>query len=185
MGSYITETGCCRVLEEFKETLALLPVDVIEVFATASLRNIINSSQAVSEISERTGYEIHLLSGREEAEYGYYGIRSMYDADRGLALDIGGGSTELTLFGDGKAEEADSFPVGSLTMYKKFVTRILPSEKEKEAMRSHVKNTIGNEVLKKIRKCGSIVALGGSARAILKIANTQFDMPADNLQTWD
>lgn len=172
---------CCQVLEDFKETIELLPIDVIEAFATASLRNIRNSSKAVQEIRDRTGYNIQLLSGAEEAEYGYCGISSMYETGHGMALDIGGGSTEITLFEDGNIKYANSFPIGSLNMYKKNVSKILPSEKEKQMIKAQVKEALGNNVLKKIRNCGSIIAMGGSARAILKLANSEFDLPADNL----
>lgn len=172
---------CCQVLQDFRETTDLLPMDVMEVFATASLRNIRNSEEAVKKINASTGYDINLLSGTEEAEYGYYGIRSMFDLDHGMGIDIGGGSTEITLFSEGKIRYASSFPIGSLKLYRKNVSKIIPTEKEMQAIKKQVKDTVGNDILKNMENCGDVVAVGGSVRGILKIANTLFDLSEENL----
>ena len=172
---------CCQVLLDFRDTLELLPIEELGIFATASLRNIRNSDEAIRTINAGTGYTIQLLSGKEEAEYGYYGIRCMYRMDHGLAVDIGGGSTELTLFTDGTIQYANSFPVGSLNMYKRNISGILPSEKERLLVRKETRDIIGKDTFKTIRNCGDIVAVGGSARAILKIANTHFRLADENL----
>lgn len=172
---------CCHVLMDFRDTLDLLPVKEIGIFATASLRNVQNSAEAIQEISDRTGYTVQLLSGTEEAEYGYCGVRCMYQLERGLVIDIGGGSTELTVFADGIVDYADSFPIGSLNMWKKYVSGILPSENEIQRIQTQMKKTVGKDVCKRLRKCGNVVAVGGSARAILKIVNTLYQLPADNM----
>ena len=57
-----------EVLEDFQETLANLNIPEMHVCATASLRNVENSSEAVAEIERRTGVHVQVLSGREEAE---------------------------------------------------------------------------------------------------------------------
>ena len=51
----------------------------MHVFATASLRNISNSQAAVTEIEDRTGLSISLLSGAQEAEYDFVGAARTVD----------------------------------------------------------------------------------------------------------
>ena len=68
------------------------------VFATASLRNVIHSEDAVEEIRRRTGFDVQILSGEDEARYGYYGLLQEQNTGSGLVVDVGGGSTELTAF---------------------------------------------------------------------------------------
>ena len=62
-----------EVLEDFQETLANLNIPEMHVFATASLRNVENSHEAVAEIERRTGIAVQVLSGREEAELDFLG----------------------------------------------------------------------------------------------------------------
>ncbi|MER6767880.1 exopolyphosphatase, partial [Amycolatopsis sp. NPDC000746] len=62
--------------------------------ATSSIRDAVNSRDAVREVAGETGVELRFLSGRREAELTYVGARRWYGASGGplLALDIGGGS---------------------------------------------------------------------------------------------
>lgn len=58
-------------LRSFRGTLRALNIPQVAVFATASLRNIRNTAQAVAEIQRGTGFAIEVLSGEEEARLGY------------------------------------------------------------------------------------------------------------------
>ena len=60
-------------LMSFRNTLEALNITQVSVFATASLRNITNTAQAVSTIQRATGFSIEVISGEEEARYGYAG----------------------------------------------------------------------------------------------------------------
>ena len=60
-------------LRSFRGTLRALNIPQVAVFATASLRNIRNTAQAVAEIQRGTGFAIEVLSGEEEARLGYAG----------------------------------------------------------------------------------------------------------------
>ena len=54
-------------LLEFKNTLTLLGIcENIHVFATASLRNIVNTEEAVAKITAETGFHIDVITGEEE-----------------------------------------------------------------------------------------------------------------------
>ena len=57
-------------LRSFRGTLRALNIPQVAVFATASLRNIRNTAQAVAEIQRGTGFAIEVLSGEEEARLG-------------------------------------------------------------------------------------------------------------------
>ena len=63
----------CSGLLEFRERLAALDILNVAVFATASLRNIFNTAEAVWAIQTATGFSVEVLSGTEEALLGYYG----------------------------------------------------------------------------------------------------------------
>ncbi|MGM9540796.1 Ppx/GppA phosphatase family protein, partial [Anaerovibrio sp.] len=101
-----------EVLEDFKETLNNLNIPEMHVFATASLRNVENSQEAVAEIERRTGLFVQVLSGREEAELDFLGAAREANVKKGLLVDIGGGSTELVAYKDGKILSAVSIAKG-------------------------------------------------------------------------
>ena len=96
----LTQDGidcACHSLREFQTTLDLLHKEHLAVFATASLRNVSNTSQAVEQIRRETGVEVEVLSGEAEAECGFYGAVCDIEMADGLFADIGGASTELAL----------------------------------------------------------------------------------------
>ena len=114
-------------LLSFRNTLEALSIAQVSVFATASLRNIRNTEQAVNTIQRATGFSIEVISGEEEARYGYAGAMEELDLADGVFVDIGGASTEVVRFAKGKLETADSCPVGSLKLYRDWVKKILPN----------------------------------------------------------
>lgn len=73
----------------------------VYVFATASLRNINNTLEAVDYLEARTGLRIDVLSGTEEARLGYLGALAAGGLEKGVLFDIGGGSTEIVQFDRG------------------------------------------------------------------------------------
>ena len=115
-------------LLSFRATLSALDIKAVAVFATASLRNVKNTDQAVAAIQRATGYPIEVISGEEEAAFGYAGAMQELDLTDGLFVDIGGASTEVVRFAGGVMESANSCPVGSLKLYRDFVRKILPNK---------------------------------------------------------
>ena len=118
----------CSGLLEFRERLAALDIVNVAVFATASLRNIFNTAEAVWAIQTATGFSVEVLSGTEEALLGYYGAELEASSPSGAFLDIGGGSTEVVVFDRGEPVQSASFRVGSLSLYRSYVKKILPGD---------------------------------------------------------
>lgn len=113
----------CAGLLTFCAILQTLAIDRISVFATASLRNISNTEQALSVIRAATGYSVEVISGEDEALFGYAGAMQELHLTGGAFLDIGGASTEIVTFEDGKPVDFASFPIGSLSLYRRCVKK--------------------------------------------------------------
>ncbi|KAL6232914.1 hypothetical protein BDW75DRAFT_232414 [Aspergillus navahoensis] len=79
------------VCEDFQ-----VPLENIYVLATEATRTAPNSEAFRSLIKERTGWEVRLLSKEDEGRIGAQGIASSSRAVAGLAMDLGGGSTQIT-----------------------------------------------------------------------------------------
>ncbi|MFQ9741642.1 MAG: hypothetical protein ACLRX5_03620 [Slackia sp.] len=117
----ISEEGIAVAAESIGKCLKrasyLKPVRV-DVFATAVLRNISNSAQAIAAIESEAHCSIVLLSEEDEAHLGFVGASSRDAMENGVLIDIGGGSSEVTLIVNSNDVMCASLPVGSLSSYK-------------------------------------------------------------------
>lgn len=156
-------------LQELKGVTDRLDLEGVAVFATAPLRNINNTDEVVQQIHESTGFEVKVLSGNEEAEYGFAGMRGENRLEDGLMMDIGGGSTELVAFNGDKTLYARSIPWGSLNLYREYVKNITPTEKEVQEIAHLMKKQFEKVKLPEESSTEVLCAEGGTARAVEKM----------------
>ena len=172
-GQYMSGAGVERVIQvltEFRAVLENLNIPEMHVFATAALRNVKNSQEAVEEINRRTGIQVQVISGREEAELDFMGAAIESNIKKGLLVDIGGGSTELVAYKDGGIISAVSIPKGSLNSYNKYVKGILPTKEERKAIKKDfVAKLDGLQAFEGSNKYKLICGVGGTVRAALKL----------------
>ncbi len=175
----------CSGLLRFRSTLQTLGIEDASVFATASLRNITNTAQALAVIEAATGYKVEILSGEEEALLGYTGAMRELVMSSGAFLDVGGASTEIVTFDGGKPVDFQSFPVGSLSLYRRCVRKILPGERSLKRIRKAIRSTILlPEDSRPARPL--LVCVGGTARAALKLARSYYKCSDDCRSiTWE
>ncbi len=176
----------CQVLAGFRTILTNFGVEEMHVFATASLRNITNTEEAVEKIYKSIGIRVDVLSGGDEARLDYAGASHGAGIEDGILVDIGGGSTELTEFSKGTVISAASMPVGSLNMYvKNAQTGLIPGKVGTRAIRADV----SVELDKLSFVCGeypTIYGVGGTIRATAKLANAMFELAPGNREiTYD
>lgn len=131
-----------EVLQRFQAILDSVHPKRVYVFATASLRNIINTQEVLEEIRRICGLEVRVLTGQEEAIFDYFGALRTLNGPDGLLVDIGGGSTELVLFHDRQVTSACSLPMGSLNMYTRFVRDIIPTADELRDISRHAESLL-------------------------------------------
>ena len=168
----------CAGLLTFRGILQTLEIDRVSVFATASLRNISNTQQALSVIHAATGYTVEVLSGEEEALFGYGGAMEELHLTSGAFLDIGGASTEIVAFDQGMPVDYASFPIGSLSLYRRCVKKVLPGEGSVRRLRQEISNTIDvSEGALEPRPL--LIGVGGTARAMLKLARRYYGASED------
>ena len=178
----LTQDGidcACHSLREFQDTLNLLHIDHLAVFATASLRNVSNTSQAVEQIRLSTGIPVEVLSGETEAECGFYGAAGDVKIRSGLFADIGGASVELALFTDGELQKAESIPIGSLKLYRDCVKKIIPGKESRRHIEEAIRRAFACSTLKEIPQQDHMVCVGGTARAALRLCRKLYALPED------
>lgn len=106
-----------EVMHSFWYMMKAFNVQTYRACATSAMREASNSALVIETIKERTGIEIEVIDGAQEAdiilEGGLAEIVSGVDKNY-LFVDVGGGSTELTVFSGGKRVDSRSFPLGTV-----------------------------------------------------------------------
>jgi exopolyphosphatase/guanosine-5'-triphosphate,3'-diphosphate pyrophosphatase len=94
----------------------------IRAIATSAVRDASNNWEFIDKIYSRTGIKIEVIPGEREAELIFAGVKKalMLGNKDTLCLDIGGGSTELVYYANGKTVVAQSFKLGAVRLTKKF-----------------------------------------------------------------
>jgi exopolyphosphatase/guanosine-5'-triphosphate,3'-diphosphate pyrophosphatase len=179
LGSGVEKTGR---IEEERLALAAEAIDLFArisalngapdptVLATSAVRDAENGPELEERVRKTTGLKMRLISGEEEATLGFRGALSALGESwvgPALVVDLGGGSAQLIV---GEASGGPlmqvSLPLGSNRTTERFVSKDPAKKKELRALDEHVKEMMpGWSLSSRVR----VAAVGGSARAILKI----------------
>lgn len=170
----------CEVLDDFRFLLDHFKIFNVFAFATAALRNVSNSKEAVDEITERTGIPITVLLGNEEATLDFVGAMHTVKGRDGLLIDIGGASTELVVYENGMILKTLSMPIGSLNIYNQYVGRLLPNREERKQIKQAVLEELNRSPEINHGQYAMICGVGGTVRAAGKLNNHLFNLPASN-----
>ena len=168
------------ILLEFKNFLQQFDIKAVRAFATAALRNVRNSREAVGEIERRTGISIQVISGDEEAYYDFVGATHNLSQTEGLLVDIGGGSTEIVSYQHSQIMAKISLPIGSLAFYKHYVAGLLPTVAETIRMGEVAEKALVE--LEDFQTAASlpVVGIGGTFKAASALYNGLFGQPGSN-----
>jgi len=168
----LSQKGMKKAASTLQEMLHLaesIGLKKVYPFATASLRNIRNGQEAISYLQDKCGVKIRVLSGKEEARLDYVGALREHPRPQGVLCDVGGGSTELVFFEKEQITFENSFPIGSLNLFRNQVKGILPTFEEVYEIRSAVSRTLTEVKIPPELQNGTLTLVGGSARAMRKI----------------
>ena len=177
-----------QILEDtllsFKEILQDYNVTDVKACATAAVRQATNNKEIVRRMKDRTGITIDILSEEEEAYFGYLAVVYSMDTPSAVTIDIGGGSTEITLYKNKKLQETHSFPFGTVSLMQKFVKGDSMNEKERRILHAFITEQFKS--LSWLKNAGlPIVAIGGSARNVAQIHQQQIDYPISGVHQYE
>lgn len=157
------------VLNEHVQTAQGVDCKRVHVFATAVLRNCANSAKAVKAIEKATDLSIDIISGEEEAHLGFVGATIKQRIDKGVLVDIGGGSTEFTHIERGRDLLNVSIPQGSVSSYASYVSLILPTHEECERIQAAFAKQLAQYKAAASTNEEALFGIGGSVRAVAKM----------------
>jgi exopolyphosphatase/guanosine-5'-triphosphate,3'-diphosphate pyrophosphatase len=119
-----------KTLKSYRLLLDVYEVKHVKACATSAMRDATNGAEIIKKVKSETGIEIKIISGQEEASliYENHIAENMTKDESYLYIDVGGGSTELTFFSDGKLVFKESFNIGTIRLLKNQVNESLWDE---------------------------------------------------------
>jgi exopolyphosphatase/guanosine-5'-triphosphate,3'-diphosphate pyrophosphatase len=154
-------TRLITALRGYSELIKAYGVEGYRAVATSAMRDASNGSQIIEKIKKETGIDVEIIDGKNEAALVFSNhIEELLNPKHAyLYIDVGGGSTELTLYFNNKVIAAKSFQIGTVRMLLEKVEK-----EEWEEMKAWLKrNTTGIHPL-------SAIGSGGNINKIFKMS---------------
>lgn len=167
----ISEESAERMVKAMKAFKLLMDVYKVEKYAacaTSAMREAYNGNDLVEEIAKKAGINIDIIEGKTEAAIIANSDLESYIKNDGhyLYVDVGGGSTEFTLFSNGKQIVSKSFKNGTVRLLNNMVTESVWQEIEKW-IKTHTADLSNVE----------IIGSGGNINKIFKMSGKTNDKP--------
>lgn len=120
-------------MQAYQLMMNIYGVEDYLAYATSAMREATNGKEVVKKIKRKTGIEIEIINGSVEAELTFAtDLKNfMLDGNNYLYVDVGGGSTELTVLSNGKIAYSQSFPVGTVRLLEGKVEKSVYAEMKK------------------------------------------------------
>ncbi len=127
-------------MKAYSHLMKVYEVQHLIACATSAMRDAKNNKEIIEKVKQETGIAIEIISGDLEASVIYENhVAENMDTNLSyLYIDVGGGSTELTFFSDGKLVFKQSFNIGTIRLLKNQVKEDLWNEM-KDFIRSKIK----------------------------------------------
>ncbi|NTU96666.1 MAG: Ppx/GppA family phosphatase [Chlorobiaceae bacterium] len=153
--------------------------ETIIAAGTSALRDAANRDEVISEAEAKTGITIKCISGTEEAELTFFGaVAGMNDVhDPFTVLDIGGGSTEISMGSLCGVRKSVSLDIGSVRLTERFFTSLPPSWNESEAATRTINDALAAGITPFFASRTTVYGVAGTLTSIAQLAQglKQFD----------
>ncbi|MFD1472659.1 Ppx/GppA family phosphatase [Companilactobacillus mishanensis] len=159
------------VLKKFQRRIQRFDVDRVSLIATAAVRLAKNQSQLIFAVLKETGLQLEVIDEKEEAYYDYVAVRNTMRIKDSLIVDVGGGSSEISLAKKGRLKQGLSIPIGAISISDVYLTSDPIKESELKRAREAINEHL--ESLQWINTPATFVGLGGTMRALASILNRE------------
>lgn len=168
-----------NALKMFKNICEINNVSDVYVIATEAIRKSKNSKEFLPMIKKETGFDIIILTGYEEAFLGYLAVKSTFDLNDALIVDIGGSSMEISLMKNREIINFISLPLGAIPLTENFDFYENISEKQKDNLEKFLFNSFDDILWLKNGFNLPIIGVSSVSRTIGKIHKKNINYPLD------
>ena len=168
----ISEENQSRMIKAMKAFKLLMEVHGVTKYyacATSAMRDAANGKKIIDDILEKTSVKINIIDGKKEAAIIFStDLTNVIESDKSyLYVDVGGGSTEITIFSNGNIINSKSFKIGTVRLLNKDIS----FKKIWEDMELWIRTNTLN--LKSVALIGS----GGNINKLFKLSGKQIGKP--------
>ncbi len=175
---YLQPIGIQRAylaLQSFTQSIDEYCVDEIFCVATSALRDAPNANEFILWIKRYLGLDIKIIDGKKEAFYGAVATSNLLPIIDAITIDIGGGSSDLSLIKNGKVTDTISLNLGTVRLKELFSDENTDTNRIKEYISKEL------EKLPNSFKDKQVIGLGGTIRALSKAIMLKIDYPFKKL----
>lgn len=155
-----------KVMRAFWYLMDVHNIEFFRACATSAMREASNSQEVIDLIQKEANIKIEMIDGEEEADliFSNFFVQKINHKDSYLYIDVGGGSTELTLIKKGERQKSKSFKIGTVRSLKGKVKKSQWDAVNKwlKEIRSEENNLIG-------------IATGGNINRLYKLSRRTFN----------
>ncbi len=167
-----------RAIAQFADIARVKQAASLRVIATSAARDAVNQQELLDAIRRASSLEVEIISGQQEADWVYQGVRSdpSLAGQRLMILDVGGGSAEIIIGRIERPQFSRSFPLGSVRLLEHLRPSDPPTPAELERCRNylhtffadHIRPTV-EPVLAQGREQTRLIGTGGSATILARM----------------
>lgn len=145
----------------------------VTAFATSALREATNADAVLQTLLARTGVDVRVLTGDDEARLTFLAVRRWFGWSSGrlAVFDIGGGSLEIAAGDEERPDYTRSLPLGAGRLTRRWLPDDVPAPSDVRALRKHVRASIAEVAgpLLRSRTADHAVATSKTFRSLARI----------------
>jgi exopolyphosphatase / guanosine-5'-triphosphate,3'-diphosphate pyrophosphatase len=161
----------CDALRDFRAEMDRTKVDAYRAIATSAVREAKNGATLIERARREAGVEIETIEGIEEARLIQLAVtrRLPVGDERALLVDVGGGSTELTLVDHGKTAFTMSLALGTVRMLEAYLKGVKTIDRKREKLLEEAIDRALGEAIPQLGKVDSLVGTGGNVETLFEL----------------
>jgi exopolyphosphatase/guanosine-5'-triphosphate,3'-diphosphate pyrophosphatase len=178
----ITAEGVALLEESIADAISHakdFQTEEILAFATSAIRDAKNGKDILDQINRKFEIDLQVLSGDDEAQMTFLAVRRWlgWSSGRLLVLDIGGGSLEIAVGDDERAEATVSLPLGASRLTREYLDSDPHTSKEIKALETFVLDSVKRDVPEDIMDhiADHFVATSKTFRTLARLGEHWFD----------
>ena len=178
----ITAEGVALLEESIADAISHakeFQTEEILAFATSAIRDAKNGKDILDQINKKFEIDLQVLSGDDEAQMTFLAVRRWlgWSSGRLLVLDIGGGSLEIAVGDDERAEATISLPLGASRLTREYLDSDPHTSREIKALENFVNDAIKQSLPEDISKhiADHFVATSKTFRTLARLGEHWFE----------
>lgn len=168
-----------------RESASLESIKNVLLVGTSPIREAVNTKEFLRRVQDETGLKMRVLSGNEEALYGFLGGAKSVNASALLHFDLGGGSLEMTYAEKSLVRRIVSLPLGALKLTSQYADKSGEySRKNRVRMARLISQLLPSRRELGLAEDAALVGTGGTVRAMARFHQSIMDYPINKIHNY-